>query len=301
MNLKKALGYTVAFSAALLFASPALAEPHGDALGRALTALVLYGAGYLTVILLLIVLAIRRRKRAFLRVLAVFLAVVLVYPLLDSGLMLYQKARVAAAEIRKPAPDLREKALLFIAFNDRCYHSTCQALLELQGGEPLWTIPPGEAARLDFASPIDLSRVPLARWMPETAQDPIKLDEQTGGAERPVFDYVVISRGSYYLSRASSVIDALPQKPSGTLLGDYLSVNDLATPIENNRLDLASAEPELLTFYNARRARKAPLFMENTTYGSDHGRVWRESRADWFCGRGQNLTDAQYDCREALR
>lgn len=301
MKVQKTKVFPGVIAVLLLLAGSAQAEAFGDTLGRALTAIALYGLGYLAFLLLLIVLAVRQRRRSFMRVLAAGLAVILVYPLLDSGLLFYQKARVSAAEIRQPAPDLRERSILYIGFEERCQYTMCEALVTLQGGAPLWTIPPDVAAMLDFARPIDLSRIALARWMPRTAETGITLNEVLDGIRRPVFDYVVISQQPHYLNRASSVMKALPQAPTGTLLGDRLSVTDLAAPLEGNRLDLASIRPDLLTFHIARRARRAPLFLEHVTYGSALGWAWRESRADWFCGSGPGLTDAQDNCRHALR
>lgn len=286
----------------LALAPPVWAEATGgySGLGRALTQMFFYAVGYLALIITLIVLAVRRKGKALAKVAIIAFAVTIAYPLADMALMQWQKSRVAAAEVRKPAPDLREKTILYVETFERCYNTPCQALIELQKEQPLWTIPVDVFESLDFSQPIDLATVPLAQWeaVPETFNT-LELNRDPKGP-RPEFDYLVVSRSVYYKNRKSDFADHLPGWPTSAVLGQHLSLTDLAAPIANNTIDLSQIEPDLLSLYISRKARLAPLFVENTMRGSDRGWEWRRSRADWFCGEAANAAPEQYGCRDEL-
>lgn len=284
-----------------LMPGPAMAESFGNSFGRGLTQLVLAAIAYLAFFIALIVLGVMRYKRALkLTALAGF-ALIVVVPLIDKGLMAWQTSRIAKAQITQTAPDLRAKTLLYITTSDRCNYLICEALMALRGGVAMWIIPPEELAKIDFSAPVDLTTVPLARMI----VDPDGFNRfltETAPTEtpRPEFDYVIIERRPFYLSRAGQIESGLHLTPKATLLGGYLSLELLAASITDNQMDLGTIQPDYLSFYNARSAFKVPLFPENTVYGSTRDYDWAQARQEWFCGSG-DLSDAQHRCKRALQ
>jgi hypothetical protein len=136
-------------------------------------------------------------------------AVIVLYPLADTGLMQYQKSRVAAAEIRKPAPDLADKSILFISLWDRCYNSVCEAILDLRDGAPLWTLTSEQVEAMDFSSPIDLAKLEYSQWIPDPELDNTLVLQPAPKEISPIFDYLIVSRSVYFNNRASPIMKAL--------------------------------------------------------------------------------------------
>ncbi|WP_371224112.1 hypothetical protein [Roseovarius sp. 2305UL8-3] len=298
MMFRNVTGFAVAVI--LMAAQPAWAEPSFDGLGQALALFALVSILYLALIIALITLAVTRKKRAFWMLAAAGVVVAFVLPALDSALLAWQERRVAGAEIRKPAPDLRDKQVLFINPTSECSRGLCAALMLLRDEAPMWGLTPEAVAGLDLGQPIDMTTAPLQRYVAEPDgfrsyfAQPAPAD-----AVRPEFDYVIIAQRPFFRSRAGAVEEALRQMPSGTLLGDKLLLQALAAPLMDQMLDLGALDPDYLTFYVPRSAFAPPLFPENTTYGTSLTYEWREDRKDWFCGT-EDLSDAQYECRRVL-
>lgn len=286
-----------------VLATPAVAEATGgyNGLGRALTQLFFYAVAYLTVIITLIVLAVKRRKKPFMTVAAISFGVLILYPLLDTVLIKYQQSRVEGADIRKPAPLLEDKTILYASPWDRCYSGVCEAMLELEDGAPLWALSSAQFEALDFSQPIDLASTPLSQWIqdPDEQNSLLLIDAPEG--DRPVFDYFVFERRIFYRNRATGIVENLPQTPKGTFLGQHLSITDLAAPLQENTLDISTLEPDLLTFYISRDARAVPLFVENTITASERDWKWRASRENWYCGDDyQTRTILQRGCSNSI-
>lgn len=293
----------VAFVLCLGMSMPAFAEAVNgyDGLGRALTQLFVYVLAYLVFVITLIVLALRRKWAGFKTLALAGVTLIILYPLVDIGVIQYQKSRVAQAEIRKPTPDLVGKSILFISLWDKCYNSVCQAMLDLREGAPLWTLTTEQVEAMDFTAPIDLASLDYYQWVPDPELDNTLILQPAPKESSPVFDYLIVSRAVYYKNRASPIMTALSQRPVGTLLGNHLSITDLAAPIEGNQLEVAALEPDLLSLYISRKARRAPLMIENTISGSDRSWRWRAERAAWYCGEGNERTEAQFRCTDRIK
>ncbi len=110
---------------------------------------------------------------------------------------------------------------------------------------------------------------------------------------------MIIAQRPFFRSRAGAVEAALPQMPSGTLLGDQLLLQTLAAPLSDQLLDLSTLQPDYLSFYVPRSAFAPPLFPENTVYGTSITYEWRADRQDWFCGT-EGLSKSQSGCRRVL-
>ncbi len=179
-----------AVAGVMMAAQPALAEPSFDGLGQALAMFALASILYLALAIALITLAVTRNKKGFWSVAAVGVGIALVVPTLDSVLLGWQERRVANAEIRKPAPDLRAKQLLFISPTGACNWGLCAAMMQLRGEVPMWGLTPEAIAELDLSQPIDLTTVPLQHYV----ADPDGFRTYTAQpapaeAARPAFDF----------------------------------------------------------------------------------------------------------------
>ena len=295
-----ALALTMAIGIGLGFSTPALAEASYDGLGQALAMFAVSGLAYLAFLIWLIVLALKRQKRMFLIVLAAGALVSLVVPAIDSGLLAWQRGQVTKAEISRDPPDLRKKTLLYISPREACNLGICPALMQLTGEAPMWALTANSLDALDLSQPVDLSAVPLQQYV--AMADGIRsyqLQTPDTQTERPVFDYVVIAREPFYLSRGGALEAAIRQMPTGTFLGGYLNLNALAAQVQENQLNFATLQPDYLSLYISRSAYLPPLFPENTTYGSRRSYDWKAERANWFCG-GEDLGKTQINCRNSL-
>jgi len=291
----------VAFLTMPLLGTAANAESFGNDLGEALALFAVTAIAYLAFFITLVTLAVLKQKRALLAVAGIGLTIIVVLPMIDTALMSWQNTRVAKAQISKPASDLRRKTLLYLSTTDRCNYQICEALMHLRGGAPMWVIAPENLGKLNLKTAIDLSKVPLSQMvLNPDGHNSFMIKEPPKGEARPFFDYVIIDQSPYYLSRTGLIENALHLMPTSFALGDYLVLETLAAPILNNHLDLGHITPDYLTFYNARKAYKAPLFPENTVTGSWRNYDENRDRQDWFCGSGERTAE-QYDCARALR
>ncbi|NSX55834.1 hypothetical protein [Parasulfitobacter algicola] len=268
----------------------------GDFIMMALAMLILY----LVTAVALLVFAIKGMWRAFSIWGGLVFVLTILYPLIDVTLMSWQTPQVERAEIKKDLPDLREKQILYITTSDRCWSDICDAISALKNRSAVWVMPPDVVVELDFSEPIDLATIDLVQWRHVENGHSLNIIEKNQLPARPVFDYVILARQPYYLTKTSSIEPNLPVFPTILGMKDKLILNVMAAPLTDQKLILNQLKPDYLTYRMQRKAVLPPLFPENTMYPErlDYYDLRRET-IDAFCGKHRQ-TPEQRDCAREL-
>lgn len=272
-------------------AGPVQAECTGDGcydgLAMFLLALVVYG---LIGIVLLIMLLVRKWRRAGLRALVLVLALGIGVPLLSQAWQRVQVWWTETAEVRGRPPAMTTRVPLLIAPEWGCRDDLCAAVLRGRGSLGVFALPLEALEGLDLTAPLALADLPLEQWAEGKGGEPRQ--RKLGAAERSAaatgIDYLIIASRPYH-QRSPGALEA------GLGLGREVLLRQAMAPLQAGQgsLHLAELEFDILDLTSMRAALGIPLAPGNwqTLWDEplDPDLVARSlcgngaAEPDWFC------------------
>jgi hypothetical protein len=181
--------------------SPLLAECTSggcyDGIANFLLSVAAYG---LIGIVLLVMLAVGKWRRAGLRGLALVAALAIGVPLLSLGWQRVQLWWMERGEVLGVLPRMSERTPLLIAEDWTCESGLCAAVLQGQGPAGVTALPVEALEGRDMASGLTLADLPLERW--SRGAEGILQRRTLGEAERAAaardIDYLILSQVTWY-------------------------------------------------------------------------------------------------------
>lgn len=245
----------------LMMAGPVQAECIGDGcydgLAIFLLAVLVYG---LIGIVLLIMLLVRKWRRAGLRGLVLVLALAIGVPLLSQAWQRVQVWWTETAEVLGQPPAMTTRVPLLIAPEWGCREDLCAALLQGRGAGGVYALPLEALEGLDMTAPLALADLPLEQWAEGKGGQPRqrKLGEAERSAVAARIDYLIIATRPYY-QRSPGVLEA------GMGLGQEVLLRLAMAPLQAGQgsLHLAELEFDVLDLTSMRAALGIPLVPGN--------------------------------------
>ena len=287
---------------AVALPSPAMAEclsPYCYAGLEALIASVLiYG---LLALVLLVMLARRKWRRAGGVLLAVALVLAVGVPLVSQGWRAWKLYAMEWREVLGTLPDIDTRVPLLIAQQTQCDYGACMSVLAGAGARGVTVLPPAVLEGLDLSQPIDLAQVPLEHWAITSGSSTTKrvLSAEDRQAVVARIDYVIITASPFYLSRPGPVEAALVLNPgfSGLGSGEILRLGMAPLP-STGRLSVADLQFDLADLWLADQALGLPLAPLNWR-SSGNTNPGAEAAAQALCPLSGGAPD--WGCLNALQ
>ena len=220
--------------------------------------------GYaLIAIVLLVMLARRKWRRAGLRALAVVLVLAVGVPLASQGWQSWKLAAMEGREVAGQPPALTGRGVLLIAQGAACYSDACMSVLIGRGAAGVYVLPETALAGLDLTQPVPLADLPLQHWRApgtvggEALRRTISTEERQRLAGS--IDYVVLTGEPFYLSTPGPLEAALRTHPDlrGMRAGEILRF--AMAPMTPGILSLTELRFDVLDLWLVDSALAVPL------------------------------------------
>ena len=285
--------------AVAVLALPARAECLGSCMDQLETALATVAVYGVTGIVLLVMLIVRKWRRAGLWSLAVAAVLALGVPLASQAWQGWALWRMQGREVTGTPPAMAERVPLLIPVDGPCRDDACSVLLGQRGRAGTFVLPPEALAGVDLAAPLMLTDLPLELWIQpqDMYVDPVVrlLTPEERQAAVARIDYLVITAEPNYLSEPGPIEAALAGNPALAGRGPdevlRLAMAPLAPGV--GRLSLADLRFDLLDLSLMQRALALPLAPLNrkSARNSPAGVEavikalcpWTEDGEDWAC------------------
>ena len=243
--------------------APAMAECLGQGCYAGLEALIATVLTYgLLGIVLLVLLARRKWRRAGWVFLALALVLAVGVPLVSQGWQAWKLWAMERREVLGALPDMDTRVPLLIARQTHCDYGACMSVLSGAGAKGITVVPPTALEGLDLAQPIDLAKIPLEHWAitsgNSTTERALSAEDRDAVVAR--IDYVIITASPFYLSRPGPVEAALALNPgfSGLGSGEILRLGMAPLP-STGWLSVADLQFDLADLWLADQALGLPL------------------------------------------
>jgi hypothetical protein len=277
-----------------LAASPAWAECTSggcyDGIAAFLLSIALYG---LIGIVLLVMIAVRRSRRAGLRGLALVAGLAVGVPLLSLGWQRVQLWWMESGEVLGDLPRMADRSPLLIAEDWTCDTALCSAVLLGQGAKGVVALPLDALQGREEVSDLVLAELPLEHWI--KGEGGILRRRELSETERALvaqgIDYLILSTPTWHGSGPGPL-------EQGLGLGKGVVLRLAMAPVVkgSGRIDLEGVKPDYLDLVLVRAALGIPLAPGNWTT------VWNDALAPEAVARalcGQGAAEPDWACHDA--
>lgn len=277
-----------------LMASPAWAECTSggcyDGIAAFLLSLLLYG---LIGIVLLVMIAVPRWRRAGLRGLGLVAVLAVGVPLLSLSWQRVQLWWMETGEVLGDLPRMADRTPLLIAEDWTCEQGPCAAVLQGRGAGGVTALPIAALAERDPGQALVLAELPLEQWTkgPGGVLRRQVLSDTRRAEVAGEIDYLILSTPTWYGSSPGPL-------EAGLGLGKGVLLRLAMAPVDKGtgRIELGALEPDYLDLVLVRAALGIPLAPGNWTT------VWNdalnpEAVARSLCGIG--AAEPDWTCSDA--
>jgi hypothetical protein len=182
----------------------------------------------LIAIVLLVMLARAKWRRAGLGALGVVLVLAVGVPLASQGWQSWKRSAMEGREVAGQPPALTGRGVLLIPQGEACYSDACMSVLIGRGDAGAYVLPEAALAGVDLTQPVPLADLPLQHWRApgtvggEALRRTLSAKERQGIAAS--IDYVVLTGEPFYLSTSGPMEAALRTHPDlrGMRAGELL-------------------------------------------------------------------------------
>ncbi|MFZ1470281.1 MAG: hypothetical protein WAT09_15085 [Paracoccaceae bacterium] len=263
-----------------------------------IASVVVYG---LLVLVLVVMLARRKWRRAGGILLAVVLALAVGVPLVSQGWQAWKLYAMERREVLGTLPDIDARVPLMISQQSHCDYGACMSVLAGAGARGVTVLPPAALEGLDLSQPIDLAEVPLEHWAITSGHTTTQrvLSAEDRQAEVARIDYIILTAGPFYLSRPGPVEAALVLNPGFSGLGnDEILRLGMAPLPSKGWLSVADLQFDLADLWLADETLAVPLAPLNTL-PADNTNPGADAAAQVLCPLYSGVPDQ--DCLYALQ
>lgn len=259
-----------------------------------LVALVVGGAVYGALAIVLLVLLARRKRRAAFWLLGCVLAIGVGVPLASQAWLAVRAHQLAGSEVAGTPPPLHERVPLLLEMSQDCYNYDCAAIVDRAGPQGIYAVPLDWLAGMDLAVPLDLASLPIQLWRPpEAPGGMIRVTDLTPDQIRAAaagIDYVVITNHRYF-SHTGAVEAALRQRADLSGMSEAVALDLAMAPIpKGGPLALTEVAFDILDLRLLERGLGVPLAPYHTVRApSDPAGLDAVVRA--ICGKADGALD----------